>query len=157
MKTIVRLVIFSTVLFTFNSCECKKNATTPPTSSTTQQPTTASPTPASTTATTTQPTSVTNTIKNTDKTVRLVVSFYSKGEGIDIKNKEAFIKLLNSNTKKIIYEPIHWGREGEVDFCLELKELSSAEQENFVKKAKELLNNSTLVYINEYAKCVHKN
>lgn len=156
MKTIVHLVLSSVVLFTFHSCECKKNATTPPSSGTTQTQTT---TPASANATTsmTPPNSTADAIKNTDETVRLVVSFYSKGEGIDSESKDAFNKLIDSNAKKIAYEPIRWGREGEVDYCLELKELSSAEQENFVKKVKELLNKSTLVHIKEYGKCVHKN
>lgn len=155
MKTIVQFVLASSVFFTFNSCECKKNGTTTPPASQTTQTQTTTPTSATITATTSNPTS--NTTTNKDETTRLVVSFYSKGEGIDVASKEAFVKLLNSNTKRIAYEPIQWGREGEVDYCLELKELSSAEQENFVKKAKELLNKSTLVHINEHAKCVHKN
>lgn len=158
MKTIIHLVIFSAVLFTFNACECKKNATTSPSSTTTTQP--QPTTPSASANTITAPAQVdpsATTAKNMDETVRLVVSFYSKGEGIDSKSKEAFIKLLDSNTKKMAYIPTQWGREGEVDFCLELKELSAAEQEDFIKKTKELLNKTTLVHINEYAKCMHKN
>jgi hypothetical protein len=86
----------------------------------------------------------------------LVVSFYSMGQGTDLKVKEEFEKFLNSYPKKISYEPIHWGREGETDYCLKLSELSSSEQETFIKKAKEILKKSSLVYVNEQAKCVNK-
>lgn len=96
---------------------------------------------------------VTNTA---DDTYRLVISFYSKGEGIDSKVNEVFIKFLDSNSKKIAYEPTHWGREGEIDYCLKLSELSPSEQNEFVKKAKDLLAKSSLIHVNESAKCVHK-
>ena len=99
------------------------------------------------------PPTVTTTVEDT---YRLVVSFYSKGEGIDNKVNEAFVKVLDSNSKKIVYEPTHWGREGEIDYCLKLSELSSIEQNDFVKKVKEVLSKSSLVHINENAKCVHK-
>jgi len=97
-------------------------------------------------------------LPNTEKedTYRLVVQFYSKGEGIDNKANEAFVKFLDSNSKKIAYEPTHWGREGEIDYCLKLSELSPLEQDEFVKKAKDLLVKSSLVHVNESAKCVHK-
>ena len=84
------------------------------------------------------------------------VEFYSIGEGIDFKTKEDFDKFLNTYTKKLVYEPASWGREGEIDYCLKINELSPAEQTDFVKKAKELLSRSKLVHVNENAKCVHK-
>lgn len=91
-----------------------------------------------------------------DGTNRLVVSFYSKGEGIDYKNKDAYEKFLNSYPKKIAFEPTFWGREGEVDYCLKLNELSATEQAEFVRKTKELLGKSLLVHVDENAPCVHK-
>lgn len=91
-----------------------------------------------------------------DDSYRLVVGFYSKGEGIDNKVNDAFVKFLDSYSKKIAYEPTHWGREGEIDYCLKLSELSPVEQDEFVKKAKDLLSKSSLVHVNESAKCVHK-
>lgn len=92
----------------------------------------------------------------TENTYRLVISFYSIGEGSDYKTKEEFEKFLNTYTKKIAYEPTQWGREGEVDYCLKLNELSLTEQLDFVKKAKELVSKSRLVHVNENAKCVNK-
>ena len=91
-----------------------------------------------------------------EETYRLVVAFYSKGEGIDSKVNDVFVKFLDSHPKKIAYEPTHWGREGEIDYCLKLSELSPVEQDEFVKKAKDLLSKSSLVHVNESAKCVHK-
>ena len=91
-----------------------------------------------------------------DNTYRLVVQFYSKGEGIDSKVNDAFVKFVDTYTKKIVYEPTHWGREGEIDYCLKLSELTSVEQDDFVKKAKDLLSKSALVHVNESAECVHK-
>lgn len=92
----------------------------------------------------------------TEDTYRLVVSFYSNGEGIDVKTKEEYVRFLNNYTKKIAFEPTRWGREGETDYCLKLNELSETDQSEFVKKSKELLNKSTLVHVDENAKCVHK-
>ncbi len=93
---------------------------------------------------------------SSDDTYPLVVQFYSKGEGIDSKTNDSFVKFLDSYPKKISYSPTHWGREGEIDYCLKLSELNSAEQTDFIKKAKDMLSKSALVHINEGAKCVHK-
>jgi hypothetical protein len=87
---------------------------------------------------------------------RLVVTFFSAGEGIDFKTKEDFDRFVSAYTKKVAYEAVAYGREGEIDYCLKLNELSSSEQDDFVRKAKELLNKSKLVHVNENANCVHK-
>lgn len=87
---------------------------------------------------------------------RLVVSFYSIGEGTDYKTKEEFEKFLLGYKKKIAFEPALWGREGEVDYCLKINELTPEEQIDFIRKAKELLSKSKLVHVDENAKCVHK-
>lgn len=97
----------------------------------------------------------TTTVSAAEGTVRFVVSFYSIGEGIDEKVHSAFVNFMDSYPKKISYEPIHWGREGETDYCLLLKELLADEQKVFIQKAKELLAKSSLVHISENAKCEH--
>jgi hypothetical protein len=106
--------------------------------------------------TTLQQVSVTTTQAINESTLRLVVSFYSIGGGIDEKLQGEFVKFLDAYPKKIVYDPARWGREGEVDYCLKLSGLSSSEQDNFVKKAKEMLSKSTLVHVYENATCVHK-
>ncbi len=135
----MRLIIPFTILmlFAFTSCKSKKSTATA-SANTTQQQTSAS-----------QP-------KNDENTMRLTASFYSIGSGIDWKVNDEFVKFLDSYPQKIAYEPIHWGREGEIDYCLKLTGLSTSEQNDFVKKAKEILSNSSFVHVNENAQCVHK-
>ena len=48
-----------------------------------------------------------------DDSYRLVVEFYSSGEGTDGKVHDEFVKFLDSYPKKISYSPTHWGLEGE--------------------------------------------
>lgn len=91
-----------------------------------------------------------------DTIVGFVVSFYSRGEGIDATIKDEFVKFLDSYAKNITYQSTHWGREGEIDYCIKINELSPSEQDSFVKKSKEILNKSALVHINKNMKCVHK-
>lgn len=150
MKTIISLPFIGFLCVSIFACSGKKSTTaTPPTPVTT----TASTPP----ATNPLPVAAQPVPAEKDTTLfRFVVSFYSKGEGIDYKSKDEFEKFLNSYPKKITFEPTAWGREGEVDYCLKLNELSAIEQTDFVRKAKELLSKSALVHVDENAKCVHK-
>ncbi|HET7817863.1 MAG TPA: hypothetical protein VFL70_01010 [Bacteroidia bacterium] len=93
---------------------------------------------------------------NTSTPYRVIVSFISIGEGIDHSIKGEFEKLISSHSPKINYEAIHWGREGEVDYCLNLLELPEKEQSDFVNKIKKLLTTSKLVNILENKPCIHK-
>lgn len=143
MKPITHLVIFSIALLSCADYKSKVNAAGLSSSSTTQRPTT-----------TTVPTSsITPTATDS---YRLVVEFYSIGQGIDGNANDAFVKFLNAYRPKLTYTPTHWGREGEVDYCLTLSALSRGEQGEFVKKAKAILRKSRLVHFSEHSKCVHK-
>lgn len=93
---------------------------------------------------------------NLEENYGLVVSFYSPGNGIDRKMKNAYIDFIGSYKVKINYETIKWGKEGEVDFCIALTELSKKQKKDFVQKSKELLAESTKVHIYEGAPCRHK-
>jgi len=84
---------------------------------------------------------------------RLTISFISKGSGIDYKTEEDFEKWLQEQPKHPAYEKTHWGREGETNFCLKLEELSTREQEIFVKDVRTKLADKDLVLIAEYAPC----
>ncbi|MBI4947812.1 MAG: hypothetical protein HY840_15590 [Bacteroidetes bacterium] len=138
----MKIIVFLSILFLFSSASCKnkKSATITSSPTTQQQTTPANPT----------------TPPPADDSYRLVVSFYSTAGGIDPKAHNEFIKFLNAYPKKIAYTPTPWGREGEVDYCLKLSELSTRDQADFVKKINELLSNSKLVHITENAKCVNK-
>ena len=87
---------------------------------------------------------------------RLIVSFFSPGNGIDHKMKQEYTKFIENYGRKITFEDVLWGKEGEVDFCFSLKELSGKEQEEFVKTSKELLSKSTRVHVYENTPCRHK-
>src|ERR1051326_3272637 len=89
--------------------------------------------------------------------VRYVVSFYSIGQGIDGTTHNEFVKFLNSYPKKISFEPKHWGREGETDYCLALSELNPRSETEFITKAKTILAKSKLVHEKENAQCDHVN
>jgi hypothetical protein len=88
---------------------------------------------------------------------RLIVSFYSICCGIDGKAKEkleTFIKNYErAKGKRLTKEAIRWGKEGEVDYCFRLSELSPGEQKRFISKIRLLLKQSKLVHITENAAC----
>ena len=166
MKTIFHfhLITASSVLLAVDSCKSKKEGTaTSPAAYTQQQTTTSSPatqpqntSPASSsTAQSATPPVSQSTNLSKDDNVRFIVSFYSMGAGIDVKIKDEFVKFMNSYPKKIAYEPKHWGREGEIDYCLALAELSAGEQMEFVKKANEILSKSKIVHQKENSICEH--
>lgn len=84
---------------------------------------------------------------------RLIASFYSIGEGTDRVTREEFEKFLESYSPKVAFDLKRWGREGETDYCLKLKELNASQKEDFVRKAKAILQKSKLVHIKENAPC----
>jgi hypothetical protein len=89
------------------------------------------------------------TVDNT----RLVVMFISKGAGIDQKTKEAFEKWLQEQPRQVKWEITTWGREGELNYCLKLDELSTRDQEKFVEQTRIFLTDKDLVIVTENAPC----
>ena len=53
-------------------------------------------------------------------------------------------------------EDVPWGREGEVDCCFKLSELTAEEQEKFIADIRALLHESKLVYTKENTPCKNK-
>jgi hypothetical protein len=84
---------------------------------------------------------------------RLVISFYSIGQGINTNKHEKFQAFLTNYSPKIKYESVKWGREGEIDYCFQLSELSAVQQAEFVNKAKEIL--VPPVNVSENVRCPH--
>lgn len=80
---------------------------------------------------------------------RLVVSFISKGAGIDYKTAESVKSYIESHPKKPAYEVKNYGREGETDYILTLKELNTDEQKLFVDEVKKLISRSDLAMVKE--------
>lgn len=88
---------------------------------------------------------------------RLNVSFYSIGSGINHvaqKEFEAFLgKYQEANGVELKHDVIHWGREGETDYCFKLTELKAKAQEAFIAETKKALEGKEHVNVNENFKC----
>jgi hypothetical protein len=86
-----------------------------------------------------------------------VVSFYSKGEGIDYKMRQKFEGFMADalETRKLNLNPLSvpWGREGEVDFCLMLNELTPRQQKDLVAEIKNMMKGHELVRVSENSRC----
>lgn len=90
--------------------------------------------------------------------VRLVVSFYSPGDGINGDAVKAAFNLKGrfeeENKVKIVYYTVPWGREGEVDFCFDLKLLNNTKlADEFVAKVKAEIGTMAKVNIYENKVC----
>jgi hypothetical protein len=96
----------------------------------------------------------------TDISYRLIISFISIGEGTDRNAKEIFDSFLNdwktNQKKEINYETVHWGREGEVDYCFPLSGLNEAQQKQFVSGFREKFKGHDLIQFAENEPCRHK-
>ena len=96
-------------------------------------------------------------LQGNDGNMRLVVLFYSIGEGSEfnlIKEFENSIKNYAASIgKEIDFRKQSWGREGETDFCLPLTELNVSQQVDFVTKSKSLLQKGKWVNIYENYPC----
>ena len=96
----------------------------------------------------------------TDISYRFIVSFISIGEGTDRNAKEIFDSFLNdwktNQKKEINYETVQWGREGEVDFCFPLSELTDGQQKQFVGGIREKFKGHDLIQFAENEPCRHK-
>lgn len=97
-------------------------------------------------------------IPNSDPqtTYRLIVSFYSPGNGIDHEMLQSFSSFLSEKHPGLTYEKANWGKEGERDYCFLLNELNSKQQEDFIEEAKEVLFPSEKVRVKENQPCKHK-
>lgn len=86
----------------------------------------------------------------------LVISFYSPGNGINRKAKTDYDAFLEGFKGKVDVEQVRWGREGEIDYCLKLSNLSAAEKKDFIARSRQLLEKADRVNITENTGCVHK-
>lgn len=87
---------------------------------------------------------------------RLVISFISQGSGIDGDKYDKITQFLDKHSKKPAYDVIARGREGERDYCMQLKEMNSSEQKTFIEELKKIAQGSDRVFINENAERVKK-
>jgi len=87
---------------------------------------------------------------------RLVVSFISIGAGTDPDAKVLLDKFISEyvakSGKSVKYIMIPWGREGEVDCCFNMNELTASEQKDFIESLKVEMKGKELIQINENAR-----
>ncbi|MBK9250048.1 MAG: hypothetical protein IPM69_18565 [Ignavibacteria bacterium] len=92
-----------------------------------------------------------------DSIYRFTVSFISIGSGIDHKAREQFTEFIKKYSEKhnviLGFDKSTWGREGEVDYCMKLLELTAAQEFNFIAETKEILKNSSRVRYRENSIC----
>ncbi len=90
----------------------------------------------------------------------LIVSFFSTHAGIDGKARAKFLDYKNSfehfEMTKIGVEEVHWGREGEIDYCMKLEELYATQFVRFIDGLKETMKDFKSVRIYEKSICLHK-
>lgn len=132
MKQLFFLVALLSLVCPFTGCKAKKQ-----------------------TATTTSETLSANSNSQVEK-YRVIISFISKGAGTDGEKRQAIMSYIEKHPKKPVNSIVHWGREGETDFCLNLTELSKSEQTEFVNEIKKLAGNSDLIFIAENAEKQHQ-
>jgi hypothetical protein len=134
MKKIALIISAFSLLFMVN-CQAKKKGTTTPTQA-----------------------SGTEVSQAGEQKVkyRVVVSFTSHASGIDGERYDKIENYIKNHPKKPAFDILPWGREGERDICLNLKELSASEQKTFIEELKKMAQGSDRVFVNENTERVKK-
>jgi hypothetical protein len=90
----------------------------------------------------------------------LYVSFYSIGSGIDRTTKNNFDGLIahleRESGQKLQIVRSSWGWEGEIDYCIRLKGISSPMKEEFLLRARKILGAGEHLLFAENATCRKK-
>lgn len=91
-------------------------------------------------------TTVTQVNKNPDSVQVLNVRFFSIGEGIDTKSLNRFDYVITDMQRQdpnIVYNKYPWGREGEVDCCIEVARLPLEKKRIIEDSVRSILSTST--------------
>lgn len=83
------------------------------------------------------------------------VSLYSPGSGIDHEAHHIVINTIKKYSDKgikINYQEVHWGKEGEIDYCFGLQELNTTDYKAFHDELTGLLK-GRMVHILEQKPC----
>jgi hypothetical protein len=90
----------------------------------------------------------------------LVVSFYSIGGGIDLEAARKFDAWIaaykTAAGNPIVYEKIGWGREGEIDYCIQLESIGMSDASGFVDAAKGSLSACKMMHFTVNGECKRK-
>ena len=89
--------------------------------------------------------------------MKFIISFYSIGSGIDRGQPELLKLYIESFEKKsslkVDYSEVHWGREGETDYCFPLTGWNENQVSDFIRGAKEELKGSAHVHFFQNKEC----
>ena len=88
--------------------------------------------------------------------IDLVVTFFSKGAGIDRNTYAEFTNFLTDQHPDLDYSESTHGREGETDFCFDLSSFKKDDKNKFLTEAKAILSKSEIVRIQENSPCIDK-
>ncbi len=90
----------------------------------------------------------------------LVVSFYSIGSGIDGPVALEFDYLVKDFQEQFgddfSAERVSWGREGEIDYCIQLGKLKTTLRDSFKSRAEIILKKTERVHSKENAPCIRR-
>ncbi len=88
-------------------------------------------------------------VEKTDEQIyHLLISFFSIGSGIDYERKkemDRYFGQLESEKVDFLIEKVGWGREGEVDYCVDLSKVKEAEQKKIIEKVREIAKKSSWI------------
>ena len=165
---LIHALLISSMMSGLFACKCHKDAVKETASATaihssgsnTQNSPTATATSnsSSTTSQTTATSSSTNKILgDTVPTIyRVAVSFISMGAGTDTEARpllDNYVQqFMDATSKRIVYDAHPWGREGEIDICFTLDNLTPEEQTRFINGVRETFKGRELVHIEENKK-----
>jgi len=98
-----------------------------------------------------------NATEDGKKQYRFTISFISKGAGTDYQIKQKYdafiIDFETRNNVKVAISKAPWGREGEIDYCIEFAAMNKEMIDKFISESKALLSASDRINIGENTHC----
>ncbi len=95
-----------------------------------------------------------------DSVYRVVISFISIGEGIDVSALQQLEEIAVNHQRDfgmpLAKEEYRWGREGEVDVCYKMRDSSRKAKDAFVREVRSKFAENKLVQVEENTVCRHK-
>ena len=92
-----------------------------------------------------------------DSLKNIIVSFISIGSGTDGKTRTSFLALIDTFQKEknisLAIDVRRWGREGEVDYCINTTTLNATDLKDLSLRIKKIVAESSLVNYYENKSC----
>lgn len=85
----------------------------------------------------------------------LSISFGSTSHGVDHKKADSMRAVLRAHASNLKVDSLHWGREGEVDFCINFKCMRKKRKRQIIEQIKGTLANGSNIYIEENKPILH--